>query len=300
MSTSRNIAKDNSSSETTGGLVDLVVTTNLPVKSENIAKDSSSSETADDLDYLVTQVKFKWSKLPRIPSKIFSKFKKLIIFDGSGIGLRHLDSMSFQGSGSLEMIFLQNNELTSLNAYCFVHSTSLTVLNLSNNKITNVQGSAFTALSKLETLTLSNNNIKLIEDSTFNSLSALKWIGLDNNLLSVVSSDLFVSTKETLKGIYLNKNKIAMISPYAFDSLNKLRFLTLSGNQCVDKDFLNHIIQENTAIKFELRQCHKEYRGHEFSEDAKYKPKWNVDRLENANKVCIYESMKIIKELFVQ
>lgn len=283
---------------------DFVITTNYSEieKIMNVSRSSeedySDEETEKSLDDLVTQVKFKWSNFPSIPNQIFSKFKELIIFDGSGVDLKNLNSLSFNGAGNLEMIFLKNNQLTSLNAYCFVHSKNLTVLDLSKNKISKIQPLAFIALGKLETLILSNNNIKTVEDSTFQSLTSLKLIGLDNNRLSFVSSDLFVAMGESLEEINLNNNKIEMISPYAFNLLKQLKFMKLSGNRCVNKNFLNHNIQENTSIKFELRQCHKEYRKGDFSNDEKFSVQWNVDQLEKANKVCLYESMKIITELF--
>lgn len=261
---------------------------------DSLKKDSN----VEDMDDLVKQVKFKWSKLPLIPNQIFRKFKKLIVFDGSSIGLRNLNSLSFNGAGNLEMIFLQDNQLTSLNAYCFVHSKNLTLLNLSNNNINNIHGLAFTALNQLETLTLSKNNLKSIEDETFQSLTSLKWIGLDNNRLTVISSDMFIGMKETLKGIYLNNNIIEMISPHAFNLLLQLRFLTLSANRCVGEDFLNNVIHGNSAIKFELRRCFKEYRKDEYKEDDKYSMNISLERWEKANQACVYESMKILTELF--
>lgn len=297
VNTNETVIKKIMNIEETTQLLNIEETTQVVNISKNIS-DASLEQNVVDPNDLVQQVKFKWSKLPQIANQIFRKFKNLIIFDGSNIKLRNLNSLSFNSAGNLEMIFLQNNQLTSLNAYCFVHSKNLTLLNLSNNKIYNIQGLAFAALNMLETLTLSNNNLKSIEDTTFQPLTSLKWIGLDNNRLTIISSDIFVGMKNTLKGIYLNNNKIEMISPYAFEQLNQHRFLTLSSNQCVNEDFLNHVIHDNSAIKFELRGCYNEYRKHDFSEDDKYSPKISLDNFDDANKNCVYDSIKIITQLF--
>lgn len=254
----------------------------------------NDDEPADDF---VTQIKFKTSKISTIPNSIFKKFEHLQILDASNVEMKNINSLSFNGAGSLSMIFLHSNQLTLLNSFCFVHTKNLRILDLSNNKITTVDSAAFKALEKLETLSLSNNKISSLDDGTFEPLVSLKWIWLDRNYLTMISPNMLTKANQNLTGIYLNNNAITMISPYIFDRLKKLRFLMLAGNSCINFDFKNHVIEDNAGVKFEMRNCHKTYRRVIKSDEMKYNISHLFSLAEKANEKCGNESLNILETL---
>ena len=253
----------------------------------------------EDLEDFVTKIKFKWSTIFKIPNLVFQKFENLQVFDGSSAGLHNITMLSFNGAGNLKTILLHNNHLSAINNNCFIHSKNLKYLDLSNNKITKIQAHAFNSLNNLEVLSLSNNNIKTLDSEILSHLTNLQWIWLDRNHFSIISSTLFPRTNVKLHGIYLNSNEIVKISPLAFNNLPKLRFLMLSGNPCINRNFKNHVIQENASIKVEMKTCLKEYQEDEklMQQDAKYNMTKTVKRLESFIMTCANETRQIEKNI---
>jgi hypothetical protein len=60
-----------------------------------------------------------------------------------------------------------------------------------------------------------------------------------------------------LNEIWLSGNKLRALHPQMFTELDSLRFLFLSGNQCVDQDFLNYPPKAN--IEDGLAECGANY-----------------------------------------
>lgn len=254
----------------------------------------------DQLDNLVTKIAFKSSTVTKIPNLMFQRFQKLQVFDGSAIGLHKLTTLSFNGAGNLIAILLHNNHLTTIIDYSFVHSKNLKNLDLSNNKITEIRTNAFSSLRNLEELSLSNNKMKTLDGQIFRHLPQLRWIWLDRNQLNTIPTTLFLKSSERLHGIFLNNNGIVKISPYVFNNLPKLRFLMLSGNSCTDRNFKNHVIQDNISVQQEMHECYHNYRKDDqlMEKDEVYNITKSVIRLEDAIISCVLEKKEIQKSNF--
>lgn len=258
----------------------------------------------DRVDDFVTKIKFKSSQIAKIPNLVFQKFEKLKLFDGSNVGLKNLTTLSFNGAANLVILFLHNNQLTKIIDHVFVHTKKLKVLDLANNKIAHIGIQAFNSLAKVEELSLSNNRLSFIDEAILKPMTQLRWLWLDRNHFKVIPINLFTKTSENLHGIYLNDNTIEKISPFSFDNLRKLRFLMLKGNQCIDMDFKNHFIQNNTSIRLEMNACFETYRKDK--KLAKEVKKFNtkmMDELERSTNSCVNETKHIeltIVELLAQ
>lgn len=253
----------------------------------------------DRIDEFVTKITFKSSTILKIPNLVFQKFYQLRVFDGSRVGLLNITTLSFNGAANLEIILLHDNHLTAINNHCFVHTKNLKILDLSSNRIAKIQPHAFTSLNNLEELSLSNNNIKTIDGEIFRPFALLRWVWLDRNHFSTIPATLFPKNHEKLLGIYLNNNEIVKISPLVFNNLPKLRFLMLSGNNCTDKNFTDHVIQDNASIILEMRACYKEYRKDKslMKEDEKHNMTKRMKRLESAAIDCVNETRHIEKNI---
>lgn len=246
-----------------------------------------------NIDDHVTQVVFKSSKLSSVPNIIFHKFKNLQIFDASDVQLRSVNSLTFNNAANLLSIFLQKNRISTVNNFCFVHTKKLKVLDLSDNEITKVQENAFNSLHNLEKLSLSNNYIKTLHDETFQSLVSVEWIWLDRNKLSMICSDLFSQANVKLNGLFLNNNEISEISPYVFDNLGNLRFLMLNGNKCINQNFKSFVIQDNSGIKMELRDCFKNYQKFASSKEDKFDIMLQWRNLNETGDKCVSEKTRL-------
>lgn len=242
----------------------------------------------------VEMLKFKSSKISTIPYLLFNIFPKLKVFDASDVGLKHINSLSFNNAEHLLEIFMQNNRLTSIVGYVFVHTKKLKILDLSNNNIAKILNFAFNSLHDLEKLSLSNNRIESFEEDTFLPLVNLEWIWLDRNHLKMISSDLFKKTNAKLEGILLDNNEIELISPHVFDNLSKLRFLSLNNNKCINQSFKNHVVENNAGIKFELRTCHSNYRKIEsINDDTRFNVTLTLLKLGTNYGTCMNETANL-------
>lgn len=194
------------------------------------------------------------------------QFPSTKILDASHSKLKAISSLSLNKS-NLTHIFLYHNKLDTLRDFIFVHCPELEILDLSQNEIATIESFAFTSLIKVERLDLSKNKIRNLENGLFRNLTNLQWLWLSNNQITRISMNIFTETNKRLMTIYLNNNHISSISPNAFDFLINLKFLFLSGNNCTNSDFKNHVIYNSIAIAYELKNCIKKHR-----DTQKYEP----------------------------
>ncbi|CRK91019.1 CLUMA_CG004707, isoform A [Clunio marinus] len=217
--------------------------------------------SAHEQDDNVNHLKVSKSKIIELPNLIFRKYKRMKIFQGSNVQLKTLTALSFNGAAKLEKVALENNKLESIPNYVFIHLKLLKVLDLSNNKIKTISDNAFKSLHNLKTLSLANNNLMTINGTAFEHLISLKWLHLNSNKISSLNSESFSNKNKKLFGVFLENNEIKKISRFSFDFLKSLRYLTLSGNDCINRDFKENVIAENVSIKYELNECFKAYKN---------------------------------------
>lgn len=215
-------------------------------------------ETENHRHY-ITQIRIENSQIKMIPDKLFIELPKLRILQIMNVGVRSLFPETFKNALDLKQLQLYGNQLKRLSSYTFIHAENLLSIDASNNHISNIQSKAFYGLEKLEKISLDNNEISMLNDEVFLPLISLQEIYLGKNKLTIIPAQLFSSVHNQLQKIFLNNNKINDISYYAFHELPKLRFLNLEGNNCVNKNFVNHKITENSAVQLELKKCVKNF-----------------------------------------
>ncbi|KAL9696305.1 hypothetical protein quinque_015590 [Culex quinquefasciatus] len=143
--------------------------------------------------------------------------------------IKYLHGHSFQGQGSVQIIWLENNLLKSLDKMLFAD------------------------LFQLERLYLRNNTLTSIEYGALDSLRRLRYLDLSVNRLSTLNEQLFRSLAE-LDELHLGDNQIENLGPNVFSSLRKLRVLDLSDNPLgtLQKD----VFQPNLSVSMiNLKSC---------------------------------------------
>ncbi|XP_063443453.1 slit homolog 1 protein-like [Mytilus trossulus] len=84
---------------------------------------------------------------------------------------------------SLEVLYLQNNKITSIDANTFSVLTSILFLRLHENHISSIEPGAFKGLGLMRRLSLNDNNLTTVSANLFDSSTNLEQLRLQGNLL---------------------------------------------------------------------------------------------------------------------
>jgi len=91
-------------------------------------------------------------------------------------------------------LYLDVNEINSIDNQRLKHLKSLTRLDLSNNKISVLPPFVFSNLSRLATLIVSYNNLQCVQENAFGGLKNLRILSLHGNDISVIPEGAFTDT----------------------------------------------------------------------------------------------------------
>ncbi|KAH7731557.1 CBR-PAN-1 protein [Aphelenchoides avenae] len=135
------------------------------------------------------------------------------------------DFSSLSQSRHMKSLSLSGNKISTIDADAFKPLGSLAVLSLQDNQISSLSGvtavrtPALKPLANLRSLFLSKNKLTAIEDGEVNTLSKLRELVLDHNEITLIH-------KNALSGLQLNKffvnnNKLYYLPDGIFDGWNK-------------------------------------------------------------------------------
>jgi Leucine-rich repeat (LRR) protein len=146
-----------------------------------------------------------------------------------GNQLSSIESGDFSGLTNLENLRLNDNQISSIESGDFSGPASLTRLQLINNQIASIESGDFSGLTNLELLTLEGNQLSSIDSGDFSGLTNLRFLLLGGNQLSSIESGDF-SGLTNLEKLALDDNQISSIEPGDFSGLTNLEDLVLSEN----------------------------------------------------------------------
>ena len=152
----------------------------------------------------------------------------------------------FEGLAALEWIYLQNNDLTTLEAGVFEGLTALNSIRLQNNDLTTLEPGLFEGLTALRWLQLQDNDLTTLEAGLFEGLTALKWLSLQNNDLTTLEPGLFEGLT-VLETLYLYDNGLTTLEPGLFGGLSSLKTLWLHDNHLTTLEA--GLFEELTALE---------------------------------------------------
>lgn len=284
------------SNQVFGQFADIVPLCELKYIKYRQGKTLNFSNHLSEMAYQDLRISFVESNIQAIPRILFDEFRKLLILQLNGVGLRNILEESFSRADELKVFQAYGNKLTKLLGYSFVGAVNLEFLDLSSNMISNINFETFVGLDRLKELSLSNNKISIIDEQTFHPLKNLTWIWLDRNEIKIVSVNLLVNSQK-LEGIHLNSNNISALSPILFDKLPELKFLFLKENNCTSKDFVNTRITQSASIKTELSKCYKEFRTIVPDEEERFRLKNVLRDAEKANAQCETDKADLLRQL---
>ncbi|XP_034101380.2 relaxin receptor 2 isoform X1 [Drosophila albomicans] len=170
------------------------------------------------------------NKLSRLPEHFFAPGNQLRLLILARNRLSSLNAGDFRHLQLLEELDLRGNLITEFGASVFGQLQNLEVLYLNENRLQQLQPGMFpTNLQHLHTLSLAQNQITSIAANTF-TFPHLRHLFLAGNQLSHIRDGTFCNLSY-LQGLHLNENRIEKFDLHAFDCLENLSSLLLTGNR---------------------------------------------------------------------
>jgi hypothetical protein len=210
----------------------------------------------------VTRVFVVGSSIPFVIRSIFTTFINLreYHFINSQFPTR-IQANSFLNASSLTHINYANTLLNEINPNVFQGASNLQVLLLANNQLTTLGIGALNGLGTLTTIDISSNRINVLSDQAFLPVPLIQSINLSGNTIVRLPSFLF-STNLALTSLVAQNNQIDQIGNRILDNLTNLRTLSLSGNTCVNQNWVNIGTGGTTkdSIRAVLTPCFNNYR----------------------------------------
>ncbi|KAL3885051.1 hypothetical protein ACJMK2_025149 [Sinanodonta woodiana] len=158
----------------------------------------------------VTELYFHFNNITKLKETSFDNMKNLLYLDISNNNLQLIDNGTFQSCGSLRILTMRNNRIT----------TPLT-------------GSTFRGLNNLVFLDVAQNEISVVSGIiTEDFLVNVEKIDLSHNAFKTIDTPLkFGIGNSSLKELYLQDCRISQISQTAFAGLKKLQTVNLERNE---------------------------------------------------------------------
>ena len=142
--------------------------------------------------------------------------------------IKYLNAINFDCK--LRVLRFDSNNLREIFYKDLSELENLEILNLDNNLISYIEASSFLKLKKLDTLILSRNSINSFASiDTFDSLTELKLLNLSWNRIEFVSSRFFNQLFK-LETLDLSFNSINLFETESFFKLTNLRNLHINDN----------------------------------------------------------------------
>ncbi|KAL7015205.1 hypothetical protein ACKWTF_016339 [Chironomus riparius] len=167
---------------------------------------------------------------PNIPSAICSHLPNLEKLVMENVGIINLNGMPFRNCGNLKTLQLGNNEIVAIPAHVFSF-TALELIELNNNNLTTFDEHAFDNLFRLTTLNINeNSNGIILPETVFHHLISLQSLLVSNCGITTFNSSWFASLRSLIL-LDLSRNNFSTIPENTFRSQQSLRLLNLSFGQ---------------------------------------------------------------------
>ena len=174
-----------------------------------------------------------------LDSETFKGLNGLKVLDLSHNRLVTLEGQVLSMLTSLQMLDVSHNQLHTVNGRGL--TGSLTMISLSHNVISSIGQDTFEGLSQMTSLSLDHNKLRYIPETLLRSSSRLEDLSFNgNDLVEVPQTLQFLPNLRTLD---LGENAISSIKEADFNALTKLYGLRLAGNQIkvITKDHLKNV-----------------------------------------------------------
>lgn len=168
------------------------------------------------------------NKLASIPEGIFCRLRVLEDLNLATNLITTFSEKTFHSLFLLRKLILSHNKLTELSESIFSDQTShpsstvqgsLEELYLDNNEIAALYRDVFKALKKLQILFLDHNNLTRLDASVFRDLSSLCFLRLNDNKIEQLPVGLFAGFKGNIRHLCLDRNRLRELPGGIFNDI---------------------------------------------------------------------------------
>jgi Leucine-rich repeat (LRR) protein len=154
---------------------------------ETLCQNASLHIVPDDLSEGTVKLALTNNIFPALESNHLKRLTRLKIVDLSNNRINTIESGVLCTSEELEILYLNDNNITIQNPDTFYCLKNLRRLNLKNNQISSIPRGLFRNNTKLVVLNLANNNITFLEPDSFQHNLLLSYVIIEANPVSDVS-----------------------------------------------------------------------------------------------------------------
>lgn len=166
--------------------------------------------------------------------------------------------LSININNTLEILILDNNNVTEMKPNTFKKYLNLKTLRLSGNKM-ELSSFCLNGLFSLRKLYIINNSIKKIPKEVFKDLLNLTLLDLSQNNLTILDHNETFSSLRQLEVLNLSRNSLTSLSYALVEPLKNLVVLDISYNKLRDIDYdvilTNLPLLSILDIKFNMLSC---------------------------------------------
>ncbi|XP_055624941.1 toll-like receptor 3 [Toxorhynchites rutilus septentrionalis] len=169
--------------------------------------------------------------------------QKKITFENSI--LQYLPKNLIDAFPSLQLLKLEDLQITEIEPHAFQNANKLSILLLQNNQLGEIARGSFEGANQLTYMSLSNNDITYMDDNTFNRAISLKSLWLDGNKIERLPN---FGTNVGLESVNASYNSLNSIPDNHFAYNSQLKKIDVSHNQLTQFDLwqLNNKASLNT------------------------------------------------------
>ncbi|KAF5291646.1 hypothetical protein FQR65_LT11420 [Abscondita terminalis] len=141
-----------------------------------------------------------------------------------------IESKNFMHLTSLEKLNLNENFIDVIHKHSFAGLQNLQILDLSSNLITQLHNHQFSSLPKLRVLHLGYNKLKYLPKEVLSN-TLLEMLDLSYNFFSVVPSLCLAEVGSSLRQLSISWNNIEHVDSTTFPDIPYLQYLNLNKNK---------------------------------------------------------------------
>lgn len=142
-----------------------------------------------------------------LPLNVFRKFPNLKIYYAFKSGVMEIHQNNFFGAGKLQGLWLDHNEIATIESGSFDELQALKWLYLGFNKLTTLDAHIFHKLNLLVSLSLEKNQLTSLPTEIFYTLEELEWIHLNGNPISSQVTDNYFINNDKLTYKFIDKSQ---------------------------------------------------------------------------------------------
>jgi hypothetical protein len=148
---------------------------------ETTCKNTTFTSIPSGISRDTTVISFSYNSIPALRGRELANLDKLTDIFMNDNNIETIEAEFFRRLKNLRRLQLNNNRIASLHYQTFLGAKSLRYLFLENNKIDCIDVRLFQYVKKLKVLDISRNRLKKLEPNTFQYNRLLSWVNIRHN-----------------------------------------------------------------------------------------------------------------------